>query len=155
MDQMQHRRVGAPGLQHRAWRPTIIVAVMGLFASGLPLFAPTAVLFPDTWLLDWRHPSAVCHGILAGWSLAMLGAVAARHAMPMWRVGRLRWAGIMLVGAWVALALSGQVAQYGADGACRDAVVTAHGWIGFALLLPFAWHVVRRHTTNRAAAERQ
>lgn len=152
---MQHRRMGAPGLQHHAWRPAIIVVLLTLCASGLPLFAPAASLFADAWLLEWRHASVVCHGVLAGWSLVMLGAISARHAMPMWRVGRLRWAGITLIAAWVALGLSGEFAQYGADGALRDALVSAHGWIGVGLLLPFVWHVVRRHGSKQPVASVQ
>ncbi|WP_374511305.1 hypothetical protein [Niveibacterium sp.] len=149
---MQHRGIGAPGLQHRAWRPAIIVVLVTLFFSGMPLFEPAAELFSDAWLLEWRHTSAVCHGVCAAWSLVMLGAVAARHAMPMWRVRRLRWAGVLLMLGWIVLALSGQVAQYGADGAGRDAFVSAHGWVGVVVLLPFVWHVVRRHTAPRVAA---
>lgn len=145
---MRHgKRAGAPGLQHRLWRPAIWLLVLGLLLSGLVLFGPTGAYLPEVWALTWRHATAVIHGLLAGWSILMLGALLARHALPMWRVQRVRWSGVLVLFVWGALALSGQFSQYGADGATRDWVVAMHGWLGVAFLLP-----VLLHTLGRKAA---
>lgn len=120
----------------------------GLFATGMLLFEPFSSLVPEDALLSWRHPSAVVHGVLAAWSLVVLGAVLARHMLPMWRANRVRWSGVALALLWALLALSGQVAQYGDDGPVRTFIVAGHGWLGCGLVLPVVLHMWRRRAVR-------
>ncbi|GAA5185091.1 hypothetical protein GCM10025771_40700 [Niveibacterium umoris] len=121
-----------------------MLLLAALLGSGLVLFEPIAMRLPDAVLLEWRHANAIAHGLLAGWSLLLLGAVLARHVVPMWQTNRVRWSGVALAAVWAVLALSGQFAQYGSDGRTRDFIVAAHGWLGCALLVPVALHLLRR-----------
>lgn len=92
------------------------------------------------------------HGLAAPPALAGLGALAARHIGPGWRVQRRRSSGAALLGACGVLAAGGWALYYVSGEAARHWLAVSHWALGLALPALVGWHVAGARRQRRADA---
>jgi hypothetical protein len=135
----------APGARMGARaRGLVNFAGIGLWGSGvmwlgLHYFAVRAGEFgPERSPLEpW---GLRIHGAFAFLALWTGGFLWARHVVSGWRTRRRRWTGISLLGALLALILSGHLLYYAGDDQARQAISLAHWILGLALPAAYLAH---------------
>ncbi len=129
-----------------ALRGPIHAVAAVVLASGLAWLALHSA--PERWVaagasLALQAQLLKLHGAAAMLALVGLGAVLASHALPALRRPRNRVAGILLLSAVAALALTGWCLYYVGDEDLRAWASDGHIAIGAAAALLFLWHAGR------------